>query len=106
MLHDREIGKECRMSKKEELLRKQLKEEAEIWIKEEYPRRFQSVREALEKQGRETVEFLARRGDSSTADIASQVQIGITYARSELWRELEREAADWVEKEVKKRLKK
>ena len=94
------------MTDEEELLRKQLKEEAKTWMKEEYAKRFQRIREALEKQARETTEFLESQGIAGTAEIASQTQMSIAFARSELWKEVEFESFTWIEKEVKNRLEK
>lgn len=94
------------MSDKEAKLREQLEEEAKAWVKEEFARRFQIARETMEKQGRETEEYLRRTGVSDTSNIASETQMSIAGAKSELVLDVRFEADNWVEEELKKRLKK
>lgn len=94
------------MSEKEAKLREQLEEEAKVWVKEEFARRYQLARETMEKQGRETEEHLHKMGISDTSRIASETQMSISYAKSELMKDIQFEAENWVEEELKKRLKK
>jgi hypothetical protein len=98
--------KEKSMNDEEKLLHEELKEEANAWIREEYARRFEKVRETLEKQAMETIEHMKSRGVTGEAEVAAQTQRSIRYARSELLKEVEFEAFNWIEEEVKKRLKK
>ena len=93
------------MSDKEVKLREQLEEEVKVWVKEESVRRFQIARETMEKHGRETEEHLRQKGIKETGQIASETQLGISYAKSELYKEVKFEADRWIEEEVKKRLK-
>ncbi len=92
------------MSDKEAKLREQLEEEAKAWVKEEFARRFQVARETMEKQGRETVEHMRKTGLKDTGRIASETQLSISYAKSELFKDVQFEADNWVEEELKKRL--
>jgi hypothetical protein len=93
------------MSAKETKLREQLEEEAKKWVKEEFARRFQIARETMEKQGRETEEHLHKTGISDTSRIASETQLSISYAKSELFKDVQFEADNWVEEELKRRMK-
>ena len=72
------------MSKKEAELREQLEEEAKAWVKEEFARRFEIARETMLKQGQETEHFLKVTGINDTSRIASETQMSISYAKSEL----------------------
>jgi F0F1-type ATP synthase membrane subunit b/b' len=92
------------MSDKEAKLRKQLDEEAKAWVKEEFSRRFQIARETMEKQGRETEEHLRKTGINDAGRIASETQLSISYAKSELFKDVQFEADSWVDEELKKRL--
>ncbi|UCG39472.1 MAG: hypothetical protein JSV00_04415 [bacterium] len=97
------------MSEQEKRLRSQLEEEARAWVKEEYNRRFNLARESLEKQGRETIEHLKAMGNVTPGELsahAAHTQMCITVARSELLKEVEFEAENRVEEELKKRMKK
>ncbi len=93
------------MSEKEAMLREQLEEEAKAWVKEEFARRFVVARETMEKQGRETEEHLRKTGIKETGQIASETQMSISYAKTELFKDVQFEADNWVEEEVRKRLK-
>lgn len=93
------------MSEEEAKLREQLEEEAKVWVKEEFARRFELARATMEKQGRETEEHLHQMGISDTSRIASETQLSISYAKSELMKDVQFEADQWVEEELKKRLK-
>jgi hypothetical protein len=93
------------MSDKESKIREQLEEEAKAWVKEEYARRYQAARETMEKQGRETEEYLKITGINDTSRIASETQMSISYAKSELLKDVRFEAENWVEEELKRRLK-
>jgi DNA-binding helix-hairpin-helix protein with protein kinase domain len=97
-------GKEQGMSEKEKRLREQLEEEARAWVKKEFERRFQIAKETMEKQGRESEAHLNMMGISDTSRIASETQMSISYAKSELMKDLQFEAENWVEEELKKRL--
>ena len=92
------------MTEKEAELRKQLEEEAKVWVKEEFTRRFAIAKETMEKQGRETEEHLRQKGIKETGRIASETQMSISYAKSELYKDVQFEADNWVEEELKKRL--
>ena len=92
------------MSEKEKKLREQLEEEALVWVKEESARRYQIARETLEQQGRESEEHMRKMGIKETGTIASETQLSISYAKSELFKEVRFEADRWIEEEVKKRL--
>ncbi len=94
------------MSDEENKLRAQLEEEAEVWVKEEYARRFKIARETMEKQGQETEIYLKMTGIDNTSRIASETQMSISYAKSELLKDVKFEAENWVEEELKKRLAK
>jgi hypothetical protein len=94
------------MSDKESKLRKQLEEEAKAWVKEEFERRFKIARETMEKQGKETEHHLKMRGIEDTSRIASETQMSISYAKSELYKDVVFEAENWVEEELTRRLKK
>jgi len=94
------------MTDKEAKLREQLEEEAKAWVKEEFARRFSIARETMEKHGRETEEHLRQKGIKETGQIASQTQMSISYAKSELIKDVQFEADNWVEEELKKRLNK
>jgi predicted flap endonuclease-1-like 5' DNA nuclease len=93
------------MSDKEAKLREQLEAEAKIWVKEEFARRFQIARETMERQGRESEEHLRKTGVTEPNRIASETQLSISYAKSELYKDVQFEADNWVEEELKKRLK-
>ena len=93
------------MSDREAKLRAQLEEEAKAWVKEEFARRYQLARETMEKQGRETEEHLRMMGIGDTSRIARETQMSLTYAKSEMLRDVQFEADQWVEEELKKRLK-
>ena len=93
------------MNDEEKLLREELKEEAKVWIREEYARRFEKVRETLEKQAMETIEHMKSQGMKGEDEVAAETQMSVNYARSELLKEVEFEAFNWIEEEVKKRLK-
>lgn len=92
------------MSEKEAKLREQLEEEAKAWVKEEFARRFAIARETMEKQGRETEEYLRKTGVKETGQIASETQMSIYHAKSVLLQDVRFEADNWVEEELKKRL--
>ena len=94
------------MPDKETNLREQLEDEAKIWVKEEFARRLQIARETMEKQGRESEEYLKATGVNDTSRIASETQMSISYAKSELIKDVQFEADNWVEEELKERLKK
>lgn len=94
------------MPDEEDKLRAQLEEEAEVWVKEEFTRRFKIAKETMEKQGQETERYLKITGINDTSRIASETQMSISYARSELLRDVKFEAENWVEEELKKRLAK
>ena len=94
------------MPDKETKLREQLEDEAKIWVKEEFARRLQIARETMEKQGRESEEYLKATGVNDTSRIASETQMSISYAKSELIKDVQFEADNWVEEELKERLKK
>ena len=94
------------MSDRESKLREELEEEARKWIKQEFERRFRIARETMEKQGRETEEYLRKTGVDDMGRIASETQLSISYAKSELLKDVRFEAENWVEKELKERLKK
>jgi len=93
------------MSEKEAELREQLDAEASAWAKEEFARRYQIARETMEKHGRETEEHLRQKGIKETGQIASETQLSISYAKSELYKDVQFEAENWVEQELQKRLK-
>jgi len=93
------------MSDKEVKLREQLEEEALVWVKEESLRRYQVARETLERQGRESEEHMRNMGVKETGTIASETQLSISYAKSELYKEVRFEADRWIEDEVMKRMK-
>ena len=93
------------MSGKETKLREQVEEEAKAWVKEEFARRFQIARETMEKQGRETEEHLRKTGIDDRGRIASETQLSISYAKSELFKDVQFEADNWVEEELKRRMK-
>jgi hypothetical protein len=99
-------GKEKGMSDKEAKLREQLEEEAKAWVKEEFARQFIIARETMEKHGMETEEHLRQKGIEDKGQIASQTQMSIAYAKSELIKDIQFEADNWVEEELKKRLEK
>ncbi len=92
------------MSDKEIEIREQLEEEVKAWVKEESMRRYQIARETLEKQGRESEEHMRNTGVKETGTIASETQLSISYAKSELYKEVRFEADNWIEEEVKTRL--
>jgi len=94
------------MTDKETKLREQLEEEAKVWVKKEFERRMAIARETMEKSGRETEEHLRQKGIKETGQIASQTQMSISYAKSELIMDVQFEADNWVEEELKKRLNK
>jgi len=94
------------MPDKETKLREQLEEEAKVWVKEEFARRLQIARETMEKQGRESEEYLKATGVNDTSRIASETQMSISYAKSELIKDVQFEADNWVEEELEERLKK
>jgi predicted flap endonuclease-1-like 5' DNA nuclease len=60
----------------------------------------------MEKQGRETEHHLKMKGIEDTSRIASETQMSISYAKSELYKDVKFEAENWVEEELAKRLKK
>ena len=93
------------MSDKEAKLREQLEEEAKVWVKKEFARRFTIARETMEKQGRETEEHLRKTGINDTGQIAMETQMSISNAKSELLKDVQFEADNWVEEELKNRLK-
>jgi F0F1-type ATP synthase membrane subunit b/b' len=93
------------MSDKREKILKQLEEEAKVWINEEYARRYKIAKETMEKQGKETEEHLKARGVSDPGMIARQTQMSISGARSELYKDVQFEADQWIIKELEKRLK-
>jgi len=93
------------MSDREAKIREQLEEEAKVWVDEEFARRFTIARETMEKQGRENEEHLRSTGISDTSRIASETQMSISFAKSELYKDVQFEAENWVEEELKKRLK-
>ena len=93
------------MSDKEIEIREQLEEEVKIWVKEESMRRYQVARETLEKQGRESEEHMRNIGVKETGTIGSETQLSISYAKSELYKEVRFEADGWIEEEVMKRMK-
>ena len=92
------------MSDKEIKLREQLEEEVKVWVKEESMRRYKVARETLEKQGRESEEHMRNTGVKETGTLASETQLSISYAKSELYKEVRFEADRWIEEEVKKRM--
>lgn len=92
------------MTEEEAKLREQLEEEAKVWVKEEFARRFELARETMEKQGRETQEHLQNMGIRDTGRIAAETQRSISLAKSELLKDVQFEADQWIEDEVKKRL--
>ena len=94
------------MPVEEDKLRAQLEEEAAVWVKEEFARRFEIARETMEKQGQETERHLKITGINDTSRIASETQMSISYAKSELLKDVRFEAENWVEEELKKRLAK
>ncbi len=93
------------MSDKEAKLREQLEEEAKVRVKEEFARRFTVARETMERQGRESEEYIRKTGIKETGQIASETQLSISYAKTELYKDVQFEADNWIEEEVKKRLK-
>lgn len=93
------------MSDKREKILKQLEEEAKVWVNEEFARRFQIARETMEKQGKETEEHLKARGISDPGMIARQTQMSISGAKSELYKDVQFEADNWIISELEKRLK-
>ena len=94
------------MSDEEKKLREQLEEEAKEWVQKEFARRYQAARETLEKQGKESEHHLHMMGINDTSRIASETQMSISYAKSEMMMEVKFEADQWVEEELKKRLNK
>jgi len=102
---DTAIRKESDMTEEETELREQLEEEAKVWVKEEFARRFTIARETLEKQSRESEEFIRKSGITEPSSIASETQLSLSYAKSELYKDVQFEADNWIEEEVKKRLK-
>jgi hypothetical protein len=94
------------MSDREAEHRKQLEEEAGAWVKKEYERRFACARETLEQQGRESEHHLKMMGINDTSRIASETQMSISHARTEILKDVQFEADNWVEAELKKRLEK
>ena len=94
------------MTEEEVKLREQLEEEAKVWVKEEIARRFQVAKETLEQQARESEAYIVKAGITEPSKIASETQLSISYARSELGKDVRFEADKWVEEEVMKRLKK
>ena len=99
-----QILKGVDMTEKETELRKQLEEEARVWVKEEFARRYAIAKETMEKQGRETEEHLLQKGIKDIGRISSETQMSISYAKSELYKDVQFEADNWVEEELKKRL--
>lgn len=93
------------MTDREAKIREELEEEAKAWVQKEFARRFEIARETMEKQGRESEEHLRSLGHENTSRIASETQMSISYARSELMKDVQFEADNWVEEELKKRLK-
>lgn len=98
------LGKEISMSDREAELRKQLEEEAQEWVKREHDRQYRIARETLEQQGRESEHHLKLSGINDTSRIASETQMSISHARAEILKDLQFEAENWVEVELKKRL--
>ena len=93
------------MSDRREKILEQLEEEAKVWVKEEYARRFAAARETMEKQQKETEEHLRTLGISDVGRIASETQMSISVARSEMYKDIQFEADNWVINELEKRLK-
>ena len=87
-----------------EKILEQLEEEVKAWVKEEFARRYQIARETLEKQGKESQEHLNALGIKDPGKIASQTQMSISYAKSELYKEVQFEADMWIVNELEKRL--
>ena len=83
----------------------QLEEEVKPWVKEEFARRYAIAKETMEKQGKETQDHLKAKGISDPGKIASQTQMSISYAKSELYKEVQFEADTWIVNELEKRLK-
>lgn len=99
------FGKESKMSDKRAEILKELEEEAKAWVKEEFARRYSIARETLEKQGKETEEHLKSIGVHDSGKIASQTQMSISYAKSEMYKDVQFEADNWIISELEKRLK-
>ena len=96
------------MSDREAKIRQELEEEAQTWIKEEFARRYQTVRDSIEKQGMETVEHL-KSLEASQMEISqhmAHMQTSMAYAKGEIMNDIKFEAENWVEEELKKRLAK
>ena len=93
------------MSDKEVKLREQLEDEVKDWVKEESLRRYRIARETLERQARESEEHMRNTGVKEKGTIASETQLSISYAKSELSKEVRFEADGWIEEEVVKRMK-
>ena len=93
------------MSDNREKILEQLEEEAKAWVKEEFARRFTIAKETMEKQGKETEEHLRAKGINDGGKIASQTQMSIAGAKSELYKDVQFEADNWVIQELEKRLK-
>lgn len=92
------------MSDEEKKLREQLEEEAKEWVQREFARRYKAARETLEKQAKESEHHLHMMGINDTSRIASETQLSISMAKSELMSDVKFEADQWVEEELKKRL--
>jgi hypothetical protein len=97
--------KNMTMSDKEIKLREELEAQTKIWVKEEFTRQYAVARETLERQGRESEEYVIQAGITEPSHFASETQMSISYAKSELYKGVQFEADKWIEEEVKKRLK-
>ena len=93
------------MSDKRAKILEELEEEAKAWVKEEFERRYRLAKETMEKQGKETEEHLKAMGVYDSGKIASQTQMSISYAKSEIYKDVQFEADNWVISELEKRLK-
>lgn len=93
------------MSDERAKILEELEEEAKDWVKEEYARRYAIAKETVEKKGMETQQHLKVLGISDPGKIASETQLSISYARSEIYKEVQFEADKWIVEELEKRLK-
>lgn len=93
------------MSDDRAVILEQLEEEVKTWIKEEFARRYAIATKTMEQQGKETQDHLKTLGITDPGKIASETQMSISYAKSEIYKEVQFEADRWVVTELEKRLK-
>ena len=93
------------MSDERAKILEELEEEAKGWVKEEFTRRYAIAKDTLAKMGQETQEHVKALGITDPGKIASETQMSISYAKSELYKEVQFEADKWIIEELEKRLK-